>query len=188
MKFQYALDESEHWQRLSFINTPVLDHSPLLSTETMLTVRAGLRKLSSEDRWQEGDRQSCRMVRQGEKITTHCMQKTRCKCSRRHCFTSQDTWWTERNSSGQTITGGSMSVVPMEQSHYLSHGKRDVMMHEHITFHCSWRLDIYEVGKKDQLSSKHIYTKKYHWYCPKNITKIPAIRMQDLFSVVVLHE
>lgn len=110
MKFQYALDESEHWQRLSFINTPVLDHSPLLSTETMLTVRAGLMKLSSEDRWQEGDRQSCRMVRQGEKITTHCMQKTRCKCSRRHCFTSQDTWWTERNSSGQTITGGSMSV------------------------------------------------------------------------------
>lgn len=32
-------------------------------------------------------------------------KRERCKCSLRHCFTSQDTWWSGRNSSGQTVMG-----------------------------------------------------------------------------------
>lgn len=82
-----------------------LDHSQVSSNEAMLIVAAVLRKMSLEDRQQEDDRHSRVVVRHGEKTTMHSMKKACCKCLLGPCFTSQDTWWSERHSSGQTVLG-----------------------------------------------------------------------------------
>lgn len=126
-----------------------LDHSQWLSNDATLIVTAVLRKMSPQDRWEQPDRHGCMVVRRGEKISTHSMQKTSSKGSLRQCFISQHTRlmkWEEPRWG--TVTGSINVWFTWSKAISYPLGNREVMMHEHITFPCHWGFEIYEKCKK----------------------------------------